>query len=318
MSISISSPLIETCPWRVVVEVLKHELAHLITDLVYRRDDTPHGANFRRVCQLLRIEDWAQRASSGKDLAQLQQLSDWREAALDDRTSRYRSRLKKLLALAHSSNEHEGLLAMRRAQEMQEGHREEAIEQGDPANFVSLEVGAGKQRHDPFEGRIASILMTHFHVDIVFSSRFNATRCQPEAIIDILGRREDVLLAEYVRSFLQQSAASLWQVHRQESGARGLRSRNSYIRGLLAGFQSKLRSEQERREQEGASAALVACDEAQRQAFVSRRYQRLAARRSSARIDQSAYQRGKREGGKLSLKRPVEAGQAHKRGKLLH
>lgn len=322
LSISVSRPLVETCPWRVVVEILKHEIAHQITDHQYGHGLQPHGPEFRRVCEMLKIEEWAQSAASGKSLDELRTLADWKSTAPDDETARYRRRLQRLLALAHSSNEHEALLAMQRAQELQDAHRFREGEVRRAELWVSLEIGAGKQRHAPYEGRIASILMSHFHVDIVFASRFDAASCRPEAVIDILGRREDVLLAEHVHGFLHHSVQSLWQAERKRSQAAGLRARNSYIRGLLAGFDRKLadegkQSKTTRIEIVTHAQSLVVADQKERSLFVRRRYPRLAARRSSARIDSGAYQAGQREGAKLDLRSPVGAGQASSGTRLL-
>jgi hypothetical protein len=322
LSISLSRPVLQSCSWRVVVEILKHEIAHQITDYQYGHEVRPHGPEFGRVCTMLRIEDWARSAASGKSLSELQALSDWKRELLDEATIRYRRRLEKLLALANSTNEHEALLAMRRAQELQGQERLVRPKQEKTPPMVSLEIGAGKQRHAAFEGRIASILMSHFHVDVVFATRFQTKNCRPEAIIDILGRREDVLLAEYVHGFLHQSAQRLWQDKRRSSKSKGLRAKNSYIRGLLAGFDDKLTEEKQPLKDAGGKAireqgALVRADEKVRAQYVKSRYPRLSARRSTARIDRGAYRAGQSEGGKLNLRRPVSSGGGTKTARLL-
>ena len=43
LSISMSRTLIEECPWWVVVEILKHELAHLACDQTCAASEPPHG-----------------------------------------------------------------------------------------------------------------------------------------------------------------------------------------------------------------------------------------------------------------------------------
>ena len=322
LTISLSRPLVESCGWRVVVEILKHEIAHQITDYQYGHDVSPHGTEFGSVCKLLRVEDWARSAASGKSLRELQALANWKLEPEDQVTLRYRRRLEKLLALADSTNEHEALLAMRRAQELQDQHRLGRPKRETEQCIVSLEIGSRRQRHATYEGRIASILMSHFHVDIVFATRFDAALCRPEAIIDIMGRREDVLLAEYVHGFLHQSALRLWQDKRQNSRSQGLRARNSYIRGLLAGFDKKLTEQaiqvEDSDERVGRDrVAMVRADEQARARYQSNRYPRLTARRSSVRIDRGAYRAGQSEGGKLNLRPPVSAGGARSPTSLL-
>ncbi len=323
LSISLSVAVLETCAWRVVVEILKHELAHQITDHLYGPAAKPHGSEFESVCAMLRVEDWARRAASGKSLRSLQALANWKEEEQDEEAVRHRRRLKKLPALANSTNEHEALVAMRRAQELQDQHRLAArSEPSEPRAMVSLEIGSSKQRHAPYEGRIASILMSHFHVDVVFATRFDVNSCKPEAVIDLLGRREDVLVAEYVHNFLHQSAKSLWLEKRQETGTKGMRARNSFIRGLLAGFDTKLSEENEthkgaKSKVSKASRALVRADRQARAQFVKARYPRLSARRSSARIDQGSFRAGQNAGKKLRMRQPVSSGGARSKGRLL-
>lgn len=321
LTISLSRTLIEECPWWVVVEILKHELAHLACDQTCAASEPPHGPTFRMFCEALEVEPWASAATCGKPLEELRALSDWRTRSASSATVKYRRRLQKLLALAESSNEHEAYLAMRRARELQSTHRIDELEQGVAGGCVNLEIGLGKQRQRPYEGRIASILINHFHVEIVFLSRFNAMTCQEEALVDLMGRPEDVLLAEYVHSFLHKSTEALWQSRRKQTGAKGLRARNSYIRGLLAGFHEKLDQERDGDalgDMRAASQALILAADAERLGFKARRYPRLTSRRCTARVDGGAFAEGRSEGAKLTLRTPIaSSAPASARPKLL-
>ncbi len=306
--IAISQTLIEECPWWVVVEILKHEIAHLFVHSAFPDESKPHGRRFQAVCESLAMADWARTATVGKPLSELRTLYDWRNTKLDERTQRYKKRLEKLLALADSENEHEALVAMRRARELQDRHRLEDLNLGRSARFVNLEISSGKQRHAPYEGRITSILINHYRVEAVYLSRFNPEKLCNEATVDIMGSREDVLLAEYVHTFLHQSAESLWQAHRRTTRAKGLRARNSFIRGLLVGFHDKLDEESTvtlGSEYGEEVTALVIAEERERERFKRRRYPRLVQRSSSARVDRSAFRQGKSEGGRLSIRKPI-------------
>ncbi len=305
--ISISLILIQECPWWVIVEVLKHEIAHLFVHAAFP-EAAPHGARFKSVCDALHVDDWARGATLGKTLDELRFLFDWRLGSLDQATEKYRGRLRKLLALANSTNEHEALVAMQRARELQDQHRLEELDSGS-TDLVNLEITSGKQRHAPYEGRISSILMNHYHVEVVYIRRFCAESLRYQATIDIMGNREDVLLAEYVREFLHKSAESLWQAHRKRISAKGLRARNSFIRGLLVGFQKKLEEQNSSysssEEISKSRIAITKSDEHQREEFKHRRYPRLASRTSSARVDRNAFSQGKIEGKHLNVRTPI-------------
>ena len=305
--ILISLILIQECPWWVVVEVLKHEIAHLFVHAAFP-NAAPHGTRFKSVCDALHVADWARGATLGKTLDELRSLFDWRLGSLDQETEKYRGRLRKLLALANSTNEHEALVAMQRARELQDQHRLEELDRSS-TDLVNLEITSGKQRHAPYEGRISSILMNHYHVEVVYIRRFCAESLRYQATIDIMGNQEDVLLAEYVREFLHKSAESLWQAHRKRTGAKGLRARNSFIRGLLVGFQTKLEeqsySETPERPINKAYRAIILSDQRRREHFKRQRYPRLSSRTSSARVDRNAFTDGKNEGKHLDVRTPL-------------
>lgn len=307
--ISISQTLVRECPWWVVVEILKHEIAHLLVHSAFPDEPMPHGHRFQDVCESLGVADWARQATIGKSLDELRHLFDWRLASNDERTQKHRARLEKLLALANSTNENEALVAMRRARELQDRHRFEELDTARSSRFVNLEIGSGKQRHAPYEGRITSILINHYRVEVVYITRFNPETMRNEATIDIMGNREDVLLAEYVHEFLHQSAESLWQSHRKATGARGLRARNSFIRGLLVGFHKKLELQENASNGQAAMTsernALILAEERSREQFKRKRYPRLVSRSSSARVDRSAFSHGKSQGGRLSIRKPI-------------
>ncbi len=306
--ISISLVLVQECPWWVVVEVLKHEIAHLFVHAAFPHQ-APHGAHFKDVCNALNVADWARGATIGKTLDELRSLFDWRLGSLDQETEKYRGRLRRLLALANSTNEHEALIAMQRARELQDQHRLEAHDRASCADLVNLEIASGKQRHAPYEGRISSILMNHYHVEVVYIRRFDAESLRYQATIDIMGNREDVLLAEYVREFLHKSAESLWQAHRKSTSAKGLRARNSFIRGLLVGFQKSLEEQSSSTPPvttvDKSRRTLMLSEERKREQFKRKRYPRLASRTSSARVDRNAFSHGKNEGKHLRVRTPI-------------
>src|SRR5687768_14795632 len=51
-TMAISPVLVEEQPWGVVVEVLKHEMAHqYVSEVLQVFDEPPHGPAFRRTCE---------------------------------------------------------------------------------------------------------------------------------------------------------------------------------------------------------------------------------------------------------------------------
>ena len=59
--ITISKNIIWKYSWNIVIEILKHEIAHCYVD-TYFPEAKPHGKEFKKACLILRVEPWAQYA----------------------------------------------------------------------------------------------------------------------------------------------------------------------------------------------------------------------------------------------------------------
>jgi len=102
-TLELSRALVLDRPWVEVVSVLQHEMAHQYVDEVLGvHDEHPHGDTFRQLCAALGIDD---RAAGPPALA----------AGAPAAPDRVLARVRKLLALAASSNQHEAESAMQRA-----------------------------------------------------------------------------------------------------------------------------------------------------------------------------------------------------------
>src|SRR6187551_3850566 len=103
-AIEIARSLLLDHGWGVLVEVLKHEMAHQYVDEVLGQpDDAMHGAVFRQVCEERGIDSSAAGVPGAAKPAAEQHLLE---------------RIAKLLALAESSNEYEAQAAMSAAQRL--------------------------------------------------------------------------------------------------------------------------------------------------------------------------------------------------------
>jgi len=116
-TITLSHRLIERHSWDVVVEILKHEMAHQLVDERLGGDDL-HGPVFRKACNMLGVADWAAKASGELP----QEIPSWRNLAVTPEEERLLKRVEKLLSLAASTNEHEATLAMQRVRELYARH----------------------------------------------------------------------------------------------------------------------------------------------------------------------------------------------------
>lgn len=308
--ISISRELIRRAAWDVVVEVLKHEMAHqLVTDRLGGGD--AHGPLFRQACQALRVAAWAMTASG----ALPEHMPDWRRDpdGEDSEAHRLLRRAEKLLALAESANEHEAALAMQRVRELYARHNLDQLVREVNPDWVSCVVPLNRKRIEGPDSLIASILNAHFFVTTLSIETWDAASLTESKAFEILGTRQNVELAEYVFHFLRHRIEVLWRQHRAETGVPGA-ARRDYLMGLLTGFRRKLdepvvAAPEERALLRRADAAL--------QDFLHERYPRLQMRRfQRGGRDPETFHAGVAKGREITIHRGVGADNGN-RGRLI-
>src|SRR5262245_22961242 len=93
-TITLSRTLIERYSWDIVIEILKHEMAHqLVSDRLGGRD--LHGPVFHQACRMLGVAPWAAAASG----ALPDEIPSWRERSMSREEEALLKRAEKLLAL---------------------------------------------------------------------------------------------------------------------------------------------------------------------------------------------------------------------------
>lgn len=286
-TIELSRALVFERPWGEVVEVLRHELAHqFVHEVLGLSDEPPHGPTFRRVC--------AERAIDPRAFGQPE------VAEADTPTARIIEKVRKLLALAGSQNQHEAELAMRRAQELMLKHQLA----GDLADrrYVVRQIGSPRLRKSTAESMIGGLLGKHFFVEVIWTHVYVPRACRTERVLEICGTPENVAMAEYVHAFLMRTTEQLWKEARALRPGLRPGDRSAFMVGVVSGFASKL--DGARREQEGAG--LVWVGDPALAAFFQKRHPRVraAGRSSTSRI--AAHALGRAEGQKVVLHRPLE------------
>ena len=239
---------------------------------------------------------------------------------LADEEKRFLDKVEKLFNLSASANEHEAALAMERAHQLLNSRKKDARKsqgtaassersQGSASPFVSLALSLGIKRHDTFFASVAGLLVAHYCVSAIWSFEFDPMIAEESLTLVMIGRKENVLLAEHVFDFLTQQIESQWQRKRKEQKLPG-KLRLSFQIGMVRGFREKLdRAKKERnaREQEELSeAALVRLEDAELRARVDELFPKLTTNtKSSARLHNEGLEAGKEEGKRLNIHTPV-------------
>ena len=310
-TIEISEHLIRNFSWDVVLNVLKHEMAHQICSQIFKVPNDGHGEIFQRVCNMIGL-DPAFRSASGDLPEGIKYVDNPGPETREAR--RFTEKIRKLLALAQSSNEHEANLAMAKAAELMDKYNLRMAREDIRKGYGNIIINHKKKRIERHQRKIAQILRDFFYVDIVYSYMYDPELDTEHKVIDIMGKRENVEIAEFIYYFLERKIRELWKANRKNFKGKGIRARNSYYYGLLEGFYKKLQ-EQNRKtsmtvnlQGRGTTSALVVASDAELNRFVSRRYPRLSKYSASkVRIYMDSYQQGISDGKKITIHSPLHS-----------
>ena len=207
------------------------------------------------------------------------------------------ARIRKLLALAGSANQHEAEIAMRRAHELMLRHN---IEHAAQRTYEVRHLGEPARRGTRVEADIAGILAAFFFVKVIRIPVYLPRDGKRGAVYEITGTHANVEMASHVYAFLLATATRLWDEHRRDH--RG-RDRLSYQCGVVRGFAEKLEAERT----ELVGTGLVWRGDRQLEEFYRARNPRITTRSRSVRLD-GAHAAGREAGRTVVLHKPVEHG----------
>jgi hypothetical protein len=288
--IELSRTLLAKYGWGALVEVLKHEMAHQFTDEVLGAvDESAHGPTFRKTCE--------ERGFDGRAAGIPESGPAAGHAPVLDR-------IAKLLALAESANEHEAQAAMNAAQRLMLKYNLEELTHGKSAGCSYRHLGRATGRVSEAERVLANILAAHFFVDAIWVPVWRPEDGKRGSVLEICGRLENLELAEYVYSFLLNTASRLWMEHKKAHGIRGNADRRAYVAGVAAGFRAQL----EEQARSNAKEGLVWVGDAAVGEYFHKRHPRVRWTRHVSSRGTSAHERGVEAGRRIVLHRGVKAG----------
>jgi hypothetical protein len=205
-------------------------------------------------------------------------------------------KVKKLLQLAQSSNEHEAELATLKANALLLRHNLDHLQ--DPGETIYLQKLLHQKRKDSKMAAIYDILK-HFIVKVVISHG-RGTCC-----LEVSGSLTNVKLASYVAEFLNQEFDHLWESARKEHGLQGLRAKNSFFVGIARGFNDKMEKSKAQFSPEDHKALIKV--EKELHSRIHEIYGRLGTSRSGAQTDYEASQLGFQKGKGLTIRQGIES-----------
>ena len=306
-SLELSRSLVLSQPWPVVVEVLKHEMAHQYAHEVLRAtDEAAHGPAFREVCARLGIDP----AAAGLPRAEASPSEE-----------RLVTRVARLLALAESANVHEAEAAASAAHRLMLKYNIDAARcAGAPASgdvtgvggYCYAHVGSPTGRVSESERMIAMILGRYFFVEVIWVPVYRAREGKRGSVLELCGSRANLAMAEYVHGFLTHTAEHLWAEHKRALGVRSNRDRRTYLAGVIAGFAERLAREHAAHRKAG----LVWVGDGDLARYFRRRHPHVRHVRHVGERRNEAFAHGRAAGRRIVLHKAVQPA-SENRGRLL-
>ncbi len=312
-TLTLSHFLIANHPWATTLQVLKHEVAHQICSEIHLQNDVGHGPLFRKACTRIGLDPVFHRPSAD--------LAEGLRTMLQGSTATQRGRhiidkARKLMALGSSDNEHEAALAVRRATELLARHQLDFATLAATADMEHRTINTGRQTLPAHRRTICALLEACFSVRVICASLYDPHANVSHRTIEVLGRVEQVAIAEHCYHFLENRLQTLWNTNRSAICGKGGNSRvakKSYFLGLLTGFRQTLESApvhtQAAHGRQPASDLPASSEQQALGTFVASRFPRLRTmRRQGGSFHNGAFQQAVAAGRELSLHPPVRDG----------
>jgi Protein of unknown function (DUF2786)/SprT-like family len=295
LQIGLNRKLIYLAKDSVVRDILKHELAHYLTYILYK-DVSPHGSEFHTVCERFGFPKEVAQASLDLEEGNLSKVGDLH-------SERILEKVKKLLSLAQSSNTHEAELATMKANDLLLRHNLDYFkdERVEPIYMDRLLM---RKRKETKLSAIYSILK-HFIVRPVISQG------KDSCCLEVSGTLTNVKLAGYVASFLDKELDHLWEEARRTYNLKGIQAKNSFFLGVAEGFDQKMKLQKMKYSEADQKALIVV--ERKLDFDTQMIYKRLSQSHSTHQTNHEAKGLGHSKGMNLTIRNAVEG-----RGKKLY
>ena len=292
--------------WETVVDTLRHEMAHqYVEEHLGLGAAAPHGREFRDTCELLRCDPAAK-----ADTATLRKLED-----SPSEKDRNLGRIKELLALAGSPNEHEAATAMRLAQKYLLKYNLDLEDLSAARDYEFLYLGDCASRVQEYQYVLSNILQEYFFVLAIWTYSYDPRRDKPGKRLQICGTKQNLEIASYVYDYVMGAAGPLWDAHKAATATKKkLRgTRLQYLAGLLQGLKQKLERQKGSLERE---QGLIWVGDTRLSEYWRHLNPRIRSVSGSGVARSRGYADGMRDGRKLNIRRGV-SDKTRKRGGLL-
>jgi len=266
--ICLSRNLVLNHSWDAVREILLHEMAHQFAEQTLgNHNESPHGPKFQRACYMLRANP---KASGDYKPLDEQVLHD--SSGPEDKIM---MRVKKLMALAQSQNQHEAEAAMAKAHEFIARYNIDLLSRDVDRDFISVFVGSPALRHFREEYHLANLLQDYYFVHAIWVSAYVLEKGKMGNGLEINGTTQNVKIAGYVHDFIKRYIDSQWHKYNKDKRLNRYR-KTDFAVGVIEGFNSKLEAQTKKEERIKEKFGLIKIEDPLLQKHIKYRYPHTA------------------------------------------
>lgn len=294
--LELKTELLLSHPWYAVLEVFRHEIAHQVIDECFPSlQEPPHGPKFREVCLKLGSNP----AASGNYPPLDQRIFSDEEDGLSE-ASKLVVKVRKLLALSKSANQHEAEQALLKARELTEKYELSIDEPQNPAEFYAVAISEPVNRRDIVQLMISNILQDFYQVMAIWTDVPNLLTRKYQKILMLHGTKSNLKIAAYAYDCIMRQIDQAWSklIQSDTLTKTGSLGKRDFAVGLLKGFRKALDKQQPEPEVE----ALVLQRRAPLENFFHQLYPSIRKfRNRGPRCDKDLLQRGEKVGRTIVL-----------------
>ena len=287
--IGLNQNLIYSVKDKVLKDIIRHELAHYLSFIMFDDITLPHGQEFKSICTKYGWDHSVSKASMD-----IQISNDSLEGDLE--SEKVIRRVKSLLKLAESDNEHEAQLATMKANQLLLKHNIKNLDKEDDKQITCVKRVLSAKRRNAKLCTIYDILK-HFLVRPVLLSGKGQT------FIEVSGEKENIELAEYIATFLDAELERLWNKAKSDK-LKGQKAKNSFFMGIAKGYDEKMQQTKEQMPEAEQKALLVL--EQKMDINIQKIYRRLGSTSSGASLNANAFNSGKSSGKNLTINQALK------------
>lgn len=304
--ISFRRSFVLNAEWGFVCDVLAHEMAHqLAATFEGSKQETAHGPLFQKACTIVKadpaassyINYYAPRSGLAVPQKQVDKLI---------------KKVKKLMQLAESKNEHEASAAAAKANDLITRYNLNILDQNQKQQYISVHLGTPQLRQAPGAYEVTHILEKHYFVQIVWISSWVKEKEKMGHVAEATGTPSNIEIASYVHDYIHNYINTQWEAYKKSGRVQGNR-KASFARGIAKGFMEKLLQQQKTTVQDYTQTSgkeLVTLTDRNLDKHVTDRYSGLQRFSRKTSVDPSTYDAGKQAGQNLNISRGVH----HKSG----